>query len=108
METLFKNFLISSVQHRLQRVLSSYGQRAFHLPLHIYMAKIINFGNTYRPFLKIFLVLLGVEGLKAVFISQKENPGCSAKAHDWTKHANFMKDTIDSCSKIGYNKIEIL
>ena len=72
------------------------------------MAKIIGFGNTYRPFLKIFLVLLGVEGLKAVFISQKENPGCSAKAHDWTKHANFMKDTIDSCSKIGYNKIEIL
>ena len=45
METLFKNFLISSVQHRLQRVLSSYGQRAFHLPLHIYMAKISDFGN---------------------------------------------------------------
>ena len=45
METLFKNFLINSVQHRLQRVLSSYGQRAFHLPLHIYMAKISDFGN---------------------------------------------------------------
>ena len=45
METLFKNFLISSVQHRLQRVLSSYGQRSFHLPLHIYMAKISDFGN---------------------------------------------------------------
>ena len=71
------------------------------------MAKNIDFGNTYRPFLKIFLVLLGVEGLKAVFISQKENPGCSAKAHDWTKHANFMKDTIDSCSKIDYNKAGI-
>ena len=72
------------------------------------MAKNIVFGNTYRPFLNFFLVLLGVEGLKAVFISQKENPGCSAKAHDWTKHANFMKDTIDSCSKIDYNKVEIL
>ena len=47
METLFKNYLISSVQHRLQRVLSSYGQRAFHLPLHIYMAKISDFGNTW-------------------------------------------------------------
>ena len=47
METLFKNFLISSVQHRLQRVLSSYGQRAFHLPLHIYMAKISDFGNAW-------------------------------------------------------------
>lgn len=45
METLFKNFLISSVQNRLQRVLSSYGQRAFHLPLDIYMAKINDFGN---------------------------------------------------------------
>lgn len=85
-----------------------YSEGVIVFSLHIYMAKIINFGNTYRPFLKIFLVLLGVEGLKAVFISQKENPGCSAKAHDWTKHANFMKDTIDSCSKIGYNKIEIL
>lgn len=31
-ETLFENFLICSVQHRLQRVLSSYGQRSFHLP----------------------------------------------------------------------------
>ncbi len=31
-ETLFENFLIRSVQHRLQRVLSSYGQRSFHLP----------------------------------------------------------------------------
>ena len=51
METLFKNFLISSVQHRLQRVLSSYGQRAFHLPLHIYMAKISDFGNTWGNFL---------------------------------------------------------
>ena len=51
METLFKNFLINSVQHRLQRVLSSYGQRAFHLPLHIYMAKISDFGNTWGNFL---------------------------------------------------------
>ena len=31
-ETLFENFLIRSVQHRLQRVLSSYGKRSFHLP----------------------------------------------------------------------------
>lgn len=31
-ETLFENFLIRNVQHRLQRVLSSYGQRSFHLP----------------------------------------------------------------------------
>ena len=45
-ETLCENFLIRSVQHRLQRVLSSYGQRSFHFPLHIYMAKIVGFGNT--------------------------------------------------------------
>ena len=40
-----KLLLKHSVQHRLQRVLSSYGQLSFHLPLHIYMAKISDFGN---------------------------------------------------------------
>ena len=49
-ETLCENFLIRSVQHRLQRVLSSYGQRSFHFPLHIYMAKIVGFGNTWEKF----------------------------------------------------------
>jgi len=40
-----KLLLKHSVQHRLQRVLSSYGQLSFHLPLHIDRAKISDFGN---------------------------------------------------------------
>lgn len=44
----FLGFVLEhSVHHRLQRVLSSYRQLSFHLPLHIYMARIIEFGNTW-------------------------------------------------------------
>ena len=47
LETNFENFLLMhSAQHSLQRVLSSYRQFSFPLPLHIYMAKISDFGNT--------------------------------------------------------------
>ena len=56
-ETLFENFLNHSVQHRLQRVLSSYGQLSFRLLLHIYMAKIIVFGNTCMRFRDIFSLI---------------------------------------------------
>ena len=51
LETTFEIFLQRhNVQHSLQRVLSSYRQRSFHLPLHIYMAKISDFGNTWGKF----------------------------------------------------------
>jgi hypothetical protein len=46
--------------------------------------------------------------LEICLISQKENPGYIAKAHDWTKHVNYTKEAIDSCSKINYNETEIL
>ena len=42
--------LMHSVRHSLQRVLSSYRQLSFHLPLPIYMAKISDFGNTWGNF----------------------------------------------------------
>ena len=52
LETNFENFLLMhSAQHSLQRVLSSYRQFSFPLPLHIYMAKISDFGNTWGNFL---------------------------------------------------------
>ena len=52
LETNFENFLLMhSAQHSLQRVLSSYWQFSFPLPLHIYMAKISDFGNTWGNFL---------------------------------------------------------
>ena len=51
LETTFECFLQRhSVQHNLQRVLSSYRQISFPLPLHIYMAKISDFGNTWGKF----------------------------------------------------------
>ena len=71
------------------------------------MAKIIDFGNTYGPFLKIFLFSSNLKA-EISLIAQKENPGYIAKAHDWTKHVNYTKEAIDSCSKIDYNKVEIL
>lgn len=52
LETNFENFLLMhSAQHSLQRVLSSYRQFSFPLPLHIYMAKLSDFGNTWANFL---------------------------------------------------------
>ena len=48
LETTFEFFCRGSVQHSFQRVLSSYRQLSFHLPIHIYMAKISDSGNTYR------------------------------------------------------------
>ena len=50
LKPFFEIFLIRSIHHRLQRVLSSYRQLSFHLPLHIYMAKISDFGNTWAKF----------------------------------------------------------
>ena len=52
LETNFENFLQRhSAQHSLQRVLSSYRQLSFHLPLPIYMAKISDLETPEQNFL---------------------------------------------------------
>ena len=87
LETNFEIFLQRhSVQHSLQRVLSSYRQLSFHLSLPIYMAKISDFGNTWVKFfagvklmLKICPTLFNVK-IRAIW-HRRKNIFCSRCDH---------------------------
>ena len=85
-----------------------YSEGVIVFSLHIYMAKIVDSGNTYGRFLKIFLLKSELKGLKAVLFHKKKTLAVVPRRMIGQNMQNFMKDTIDSCSKIDYNKAENL